>query len=297
MNPDNALPTIERAIRAACGNAFRIATAEAVGGGCISRALAVGDGHTRYFVKIDAADTRERLEAEADGLAAIRARASLRTPAVITVDADETHAVLVLEHLDLRPLAAGTDAERFGRALAELHRPAAERFGWPRDNFIGRTPQANAPQDSWPQFVINCRLLPQIALARSRGHGPQLPRELDQVLARVPALFLDYRPQPALIHGDLWHGNAAVLPDGAPVVYDPAVCFADREAELAMCELFGGFPSGFFAAYREAYPLAEGYEQRKQLYCLYHLLNHLNLFGRAYLGEVRRVTDRLMRAL
>ncbi len=113
------------------------------------------------------------------------------------------------------------------------------------------------------------------------------------LLQRLPALFLDYQPVASLLHGDFWGGNAGALPDGTPVIFDPAVHYGDRETDIAMAELFGGFPDSFYAAYREAWPLDSGYELRKPLYNLYHVLNHFNLFGTGYLGQARRMIDKL----
>ncbi len=293
MNAHPAFPLIEQAIRDRVGGRFRIRDSAPAGGGCIHTALSVADGEARYFVKLGAADRHALFAAEADGLAAIAASASFRTPAVIACGGDEAHAFLVLEHLALRPLRSAEDGSRFADALVQLHRAADEAFGWTRDNFIGSTPQANTRGQNWSRFVVEQRLRPQLALAKAKGFGGELQKLGERLCERVPALFLDYRPQPSLLHGDLWHGNAAVLADGSPVVFDPAVHHGDREADIAMSELFGGFPGAFYAAYRKAWPLHEDYEQRKLLYSLYHLLNHLNLFGRAYLGETLRLATKL----
>jgi fructosamine-3-kinase len=299
--PDHAhptLPAIEQAIRAHTGNAFRIAATHAVGGGSIHTALRVADASgAAYFVKLSDADCAAMFDAEADGLAAIAASRSFRTPAVIACGTDGAHAFLVLEHLDLRPLNSAEDGARFADALVRLHRNRGDTFGWPRDNFIGRTPQHNAPHANWAHFFVEHRLRPQFTLARANGFGSELHREGERLFDRVPALFLDYRPQESLLHGDLWHGNAAVLADGTPVVFDPAVHRGDRESDLAMSELFGGFPSSFYAEYRKAWPLHEDYEQRKLVYRLYHVLNHLNLFGRGYLREALRLVTRLNQEL
>lgn len=288
-----ALPAVEDALRARLGTAIRIAAAQPVGGG-IHTALSIEDaGGTRFFAKLATAAQLPVFEAEVDGLAALAASASLCTPAVLACGAAEGHAFLVLEHLELAPLQSAADGTRFAEALVALHRDTGARFGWPRDNFIGRTPQHNGERDNWARFVVEQRLRPQFALARDKGFDAELQRQGERLFERVPALFLDYRPQPSLLHGDLWHGNAAVLADGTPVVFDPAVHRGDRESDLAMSELFGGFPSAFYAAYRRAWPLHEDYERRKLLYSLYHVLNHLNLFGRAYLREALRLTTRL----
>jgi fructosamine-3-kinase len=115
----------------------------------------------------------------------------------------------------------------------------------------------------------------------------------ERLTEHLGGFFLDYRPAPCLLHGDLWSGNAGMLPDGTPVVFDPAVHRGDREADLAMSELFGGFPEAFYAAYRAAWPLDPGYETRKTLYNLYHVLNHFNMFGAGYLGQARRMIQKL----
>ena len=293
-----ALPAIEQAIRAQTGSGFHIATTREVGGGSIHTALRVEDATgAAYFVKLGDTDCAPMFDAEADGLAAIAASASFRTPAVIACGTDGAHAFLVLEHLDLRPLQSAADGERFADALVRLHRDRGETFGWTRDNFIGRTPQQNVPHANWAHFFVEHRLRPQFALARAKGFGSELQREGERLFDRVPALFLDYRPQESLVHGDLWHGNAAVLDDGTPVVFDPAVHRGDRESDLAMSELFGGFPASFYATYRKAWPLHEDYEQRKLVYSLYHVLNHLNLFGRGYLGEALRLVTKLNQEL
>src|SRR5262245_18398887 len=161
--------------------------------------------------------------------------------------------------------------------LANAHRKPGPRFGWQRDNYIGSTPQQNGWCNDWIVFWVTRRLEPQISLARDKGFDVSLPST---------RMLESHRPQPALLHGDLWSGNAGFTAEG-PVVFDPAVYYGDREADLAMTELFGGFPREFYRAYNEAYPLPGGYEQRKHLYNLYHLLNHLNLFGGGYLGQVK----------
>ncbi|ANQ85535.1 hypothetical protein dqs_2505 [Azoarcus olearius] len=281
------------AIRAITGADLSGAAVQATGGGSIHRSFTVEAGGRRYFLKLNAASALPMFEAETDGLAALAACNAFRVPAVLGCGVGGDQAFLLLEHIALRPLSAAAEGERFAEALVALHRDCGEHFGWPRDNFIGASPQLNAQQDGWARFFVQNRLQPQLQMARAKGHGGVLGRDADRVLERVPAMFLDYRPRASLLHGDLWSGNAAVDADGRPVLFDPAVYRGDREADLAMSELFGGFPSAFYAAYRLAWPLAEGYEQRKTLYNLYHVLNHLNLFGRTYLGQA----ERMIRAL
>jgi fructosamine-3-kinase len=184
-----------------------------------------------------------------------------------------------MEHL---PLGGRADWPAMGRMLATLHRHTGERFGWERDNWIGLAPQKNGWSDDWIGFFRDCRLAPQLARAA-------LEREAQPLIAVLPSFFDGYLPQPSLLHGDLWSGNAGFLRDGSPVIFDPAVYYGDREADLAMTELFGGFPPAFYAAYREAWPLDSGYEQRRDLYNLYHVLNHANLFGGGYVAQARRL--------
>ncbi|MEA3195468.1 MAG: hypothetical protein QOD26_3801 [Betaproteobacteria bacterium] len=206
-------------------------------------------------------------EAEVDGLRALGA--VVRVPRILDHGAD----FLLLEQLDLK---RSGDWAALAQMLATLHRATGPRFGWHRDNWIGGTQQINAWRDDWPTFFHECRIQPQLALARKKGFDLPEPSRLE-----------NHDPQPSLLHGDLWNGNAGFTADG-PVMFDPAVYYGDREADLAMTELFGGFPARFYDAYNEALPLPEGYETRKHLYNLYHLLNHLNLFGDGYLAQVQR---------
>ncbi|MBI4988395.1 MAG: fructosamine kinase family protein [Rhodocyclales bacterium] len=290
----NLAEALSAEISRALGRPFRAAAIREAGGGCIHRALVLeGDGE-RWFVKLNAAEALPMFESERDGLAALAEAGAFRVPRPLCCGIASEQACLVLEYLDLKPVSQRADAIAFGRALAALHRTVAERFGWRRDNFIGATPQINAESDSWPRFFAAARLLPQIE--RAAAHGRALQAKGASLAEKLPAFFLDYRPQPSLLHGDLWHGNAA-MSGGAPAVFDPAAYFGDRETDLAMTELFGGFPEAFHAAYREAWPLAEGYETRKTLYNLYHVLNHLNLFGAGYLRQAERMIDRLLAEL
>ena len=267
-----------------------------LGGGSIHRAWRLGDGGCSYFVKTNELASAPMFAAEAHGLQALSAAAAVRTPTVITAGACSSEAFLVLEHLDLAPLDAQGGA-RLGEALAQMHRNLGEAFGWSTDNFIGSTPQQNSAHLSWPHFFGERRLRPQLMLALQNGMDKTLIAKGEAVIERIGGIFIDYRPVPSLLHGDLWSGNAAQLAGGTPVVYDPACYYGDRETDIAMAELFGGFPTSFYAAYRNAWPLDPGYESRKPLYNLYHILNHFNLFGGAYLGQAERMIDALLKLL
>lgn len=251
-------------------------------GGCIHRCYRVVSAGAQRFLKTNSVAYVDAFAAEADGLAALR-DAGLRAPEAVAHGSAGEHAYLLLEFLDLR---ASGDFAVLGRMLAAAHRKPGPRFGWARDNDIGATPQANGWCDDWAEFWHERRLRPQLELARRKGFDVEMPSL---------RLLENHRPQPSLLHGDLWSGNAGFTAEG-PVVFDPAVYYGDREADLAMTELFGGFPREFYRGYEEVFPLPAGYETRKHLYNLYHLLNHLNLFGGGYLGQVKATLGLLARS-
>ena len=283
---------IAHAISAASGEVFTPENKTGVGGGCINTTEVLDGGGRRYFVKRNDAARLGMFEAEAAGLTEIMNSKSVRVPQPICLGTHERQAFLVLEYLDIGH-RAGTD-ELMGRQLAAMHRTTHARFGWQRNNTIGSTAQINTEEQDWMVFYREHRLHFQLKLAGENGHGGNLLRRGEQLLEKLPAFFAGYRPLPSLLHGDLWGGNHAALRDGTPVIFDPAVYYGDREADLAMTELFGGFGSGFHAAYREAWPLDAGYRVRRDLYNLYHVLNHMNLFGGGYRGQAAQLMDRLL---
>lgn len=265
-------------------------------GGSISRSFVARAGHARWFVKLNEASRSDMFAAEADGLTALAACQELRVPRVIALGTIGAHACLVLEYVALAPLRDHAGAARAGRTLASLHRIEAARPGWHRDNYIGSTPQANSEEPSWPLFFARQRLSPQFELAKSHAETVRLVALGERLIGKLPALFAGAgQPTPiSLLHGDLWHGNAALDESGTLTLFDPAIYYGDRETDLAMSELFGGFPEAFHAAYREAWPLADGFAQRKTVYNLYHVLNHFNLFGGAYLQQAERMIAALL---
>ena len=281
-------------IRAAEGNGFTPRGRQAVGGGCINQAYTLGGDGRRYFVKLNDAARLAMFEAEAAGLAELRAAEAIRVPRPVATGTAGGQAFLVMEHLALGGRGNGA---HFGEALATLHRRTADRYGWQRDNTIGATPQPNAWQDDWVAFWREQRLGYQLGLAARRGAGNRLIERSHELMDRLPGFFTDYRPAPSLLHGDLWGGNMDTDTEGRPVIFDPAVYYGDREADLAMTELFGGPGGDFYRAYDAAWPLDTGYGLRKTLYNLYHILNHYNLFGGGYAGQAERMTDRLLAEL
>lgn len=280
---DAALAGIESALGTA------VVRRDAVGGGDISGAfrLHLADGRA-CFAKTRVGAPRDFFEVEVDGLRALAAAGALRVPEVLAVGSSW----IALEWIQAaRP--SGAYWEAFGGALALQHRRTARLLhGWHRDGYIGRTPQPNPLMDDAAAFWRDARLAPQLARARANGRiDAELGRLGDRLLTRLPDLLPTGEPA-GLLHGDLWSGNAAAGENEAPVVFDPAAYYGPREAELAMCHLFGGFDPRFFDAYEAVWPLTPGAETRRPLYALYHLLNHLNLFGAAYLGQVRAVLRR-----
>ncbi|MCS6786625.1 MAG: fructosamine kinase family protein [Thiobacillaceae bacterium] len=288
------LADIAAGIARAQGAPVRLARAHAAGGGCINTASVVetADGR-RYFVKLNQAHRLQMFAAEAAGLQDILATGTLRAPRPIAWGVSGGEAWLALEYLEL---GGRGSAEELGRRLAQMHRHSAPQFGWRMDNTIGSTAQINTPAADWSEFYRERRLRHQYTLAAHNGAPRRLLEQGERLMAGLGAFFTDYRPYPSLLHGDLWGGNYGYSA-GEPVVFDPAVYYGDREADLAMTELFGGFPSAFYAAYREAWPLDAGYRVRRDLYNLYHVLNHYNLFGGGYLAQAQRLTERLLAEL
>ena len=275
------------------GEPFNPETRRSIGGGCINVSMLLCDGGRTYFVKLNRSSLMEMFEAESRGLEAMASAAAIRVPQPLCLGTAGDQAYLVMEYIEM---AGSPDPALAGRQLAAMHRTPADRFGWSRDNTIGSTPQPNDWRDDWTEFWRENRLGFQLRLAADNGHRGRLQNRGEKLLEQFPAL-IDHNPEPSLIHGDLWGGNIAGDRKGNPVIFDPAVYYADREAELAMTELFGGFGARFYDAYREAWPLHPGYATRKTLYNLYHILNHLNLFGGGYGGQALGMIDRLLAEL
>ena len=270
---------------------------EPVGGGCIHTAVAIsgemaGEAH-RYFAKVNEADRAPMFAAEAEGLAALRAADAVAVPHVITHGHDDDHAWLVLQWLELAPLDEHT-AANLGVALAAQHRKPQEKFGWAHDNFIGASVQPNGWSDDWLAFWREKRLMTQLRLAARNRLPSRMIDRGERLAADCEAFFRSYRPGRSLLHGDLWNGNAAAIEGTTPAVFDPAVYVGDREADVAMTELFGGFPGDFLVAYRAAWELDDGYRVRRDFYNLYHVLNHANLFSGGYVRQGEQAIERLL---
>lgn len=263
----------------------------AAGGGSISAAYVLGAGDHQYFVKTCPARQLSMFAAERAGLEEISRADCIRVPRVICDGVAGHDAFLVLEYLPMKGTGSGAC---LGEQLAQMHRHQQTRFGWSRNNTIGSTPQVNVMESDWLMFWAQYRLDFQLNLAQKNGAGPRILEKGRRLSEGLPGLFNGYRPVASLLHGDLWSGNYGYLEDGQPVIFDPAVYYGDREADIAMTELFGGFPADFYAAYQLAYPLDAGYAVRKTLYNLYHVLNHYNLFGGAYLAQAQDMIEQLL---
>ena len=272
------------------------AEATAVGGGSISQAYRVPSSQGPLFVKLNHAAGLAMFEAEADGLMALKDGGALAVPAVHCVGSVEETAYLFLHWLDLEPKSQA--AERaLGRGLARQHRISGEQFGWRRDNVIGSTHQPNDPNDNWIDFLRDRRLGFQLGLAAENGL-PLADQEMGAaLLGGLEKFFGGEAPAPSLLHGDLWSGNWGSTTSDVPYVFDPAVYFGDREADLAMTRLFGGFSPVFYDSYMTEWPLPSGWDTRVDLYNLYHLLNHFNLFGSGYLPQISSVLAQLSKHL
>ncbi|BBP44368.1 fructosamine kinase family protein [Thiosulfativibrio zosterae] len=266
---------------------FNIISAAKISGGDIHQAFKIHTHSTldhfrpeqNFFIKINTAETFELFAAEAFALKTLKDSLSCQVPKVIHLGQNTDQAWLVLEYFQLT--SKGDDFQR-GKDLALLHHTTQATFGFDQDNFIGLTPQINTPNSDWIVFYGQQRLGYQLALAQANGISAQVFNLGQKLISALPKFFETYHPKASLLHGDLWSGNSAFDEDGEAIFYDPVSYYGDRETDLAMTELFGGFSPAFYKGYNTVFPLDKGYELRKPLYQLYHLLNHFNLFGGHY---------------
>ena len=302
-NLKNIYGSLDQAVGDVFGNSVRMASRERVHGGDINDAYRVRlSNGEQIFVKTNSLNRADFFLTEADSLMALGFSGKIGVPELLGVGTDQGKGIafLMLEYLESAP-AVSSYWENFGHQLAKMHRAAcgpfvkAEntegKYGFTEDNYIGASPQKNSPKKRWIEFYRECRLLPQLTMAEE-VLGPSLMKKAHRILERLE-FWLREPEFPSLLHGDLWSGNILTGPDGKAWLIDPAAYVGDFEADLAMTQLFGGLPRRFYDAYHEINPIdKEGYLQRRDLYHLYHLLNHLNLFGRMYLGSVSEIINR-----
>jgi fructosamine-3-kinase len=274
------------------GLGARIVRATAVGGGCINHGTRLEtDAGATLFLKWNEAAPGGMFDAEVDGLRALRAVDGVRAPEPLA----HGERWLLLENVDTGRERPETSAA-LARMLAALHAGATSAsFGWPRDNWIGSLPQTNTPFERWGDFWRDHRIAPQ--LDRARRQGRLRDASFDRLLDVIPDALADV-VHPELVHGDLWGGNWITGTGGEPWLIDPAVHFGHGEVDLAMSELFGGFDGAFYRAYDETHGRTSAYAAyRRDLYQLYYLLVHVNLFGASYEAGSRRAAEKVVAAL
>lgn len=297
MKQEKLFPSLQDALDALFGSGTRIQGIQPISGGDINEAfgLTLRDGNT-IFMKSNAVGNLAYFTAEMRGLSAIAQTGTIQTPRILACGSDEERncSFLLLEQIH-----AGSRIsdywETLGHQLAELHRSSTEdfvlqgKYGFLEDNYIGAGKQSNTAEDSWITFFRDHRLEPQFRQAAAYFSSEDI-RKINYLLDHIGDILIEPE-DPSLLHGDLWSGNVMTGGDGRAWLIDPAVYVGHAEADLAMTELFGGFAREMYTAYQEISPLQPGYEDRRDLYNLYHLLNHLNLFGGSYLLSVRRILD------
>jgi fructosamine-3-kinase len=271
-----------------------IKSTTAVSGGCIadSRKLELSSGKL-FFLKMARRGNSGMFDSEAQGLEELAKASAVRVPEVVAKDSD----FLLLEWIEEGNESTDSSMEQLGFQFTELHRFRGNKFGFNADNFLGDSPQSNTPTsagaENWATFYAENRLQFQAELTEKNGYAtPEMRDLLDLLIMKIPELLSGTEEKPSLLHGDLWCGNYLVDVFGEPWLIDPAVYYGHREADLAMTSLFGGFSKTFYSAYKSAFPLLPDYSEREPLYQLYHLLNHLNLFGKGYYGQVLSILKR-----
>ncbi|TCV84166.1 fructosamine kinase family protein [Sulfurirhabdus autotrophica] len=285
---------IGKEISVASRKLFEISRAQSVSGGCINDAYFVQNNQgERYFVKTNQAEKLTMFEAEVAGLIEIARTHTVRVPQPICSGKFENTAFVVTEYIEM--VAGNASSHRkMGTKIANMHMVTQAEFGWRIDNTIGDTPQPNGLMNNWIDFWREHRLGFQLNLALKNSIAKEVVRKGEKLMVDLAAFFPEEMPRPALLYGDLWGGNWMMDSQGEPVVFDPAVYYGDREADIAMTELFGGFSPDFYAAYNAVFPLDAGYKTRKTLYNLYHVLNHFNLFSGGYAAQAERMIDTLL---
>ena len=264
----------------------KIKSISSLSGGCISDAFKViTENGLNYFLKYNSSASNDMFIKESNGLKELAKANAIRIAEVLSFDAD----YILLEYIPTGSKKKNF-FEDFGRSFAEMHRYISDEFGFNEDNYIGSNPQKNIPDENekndWVRFYFNKRILFQLQLAEKLGNSTDALRKgISKLEDKIEDIIGGSKEKPSLLHGDLWGGNYMVDENGNAVLIDPAVYYGHREADLGMTKLFGGFSYEFYRAYNETFPLEDGYEYRENIYKLYHVLNHLNLFGGGYYSQ------------
>jgi len=284
---------IDKNISDATQTSFKTISSNSIGGGSINSAYQLIGEQYHYFVKLNSASKLNMFEMEVNGLNELKKPSSIRVPETICFGATQSHAYIVLQMIQLDHGEPSSE-EKLGIQLAQLHKNTQNEFGWEFDNYIGLTKQVNSPTDDWVEFYRNNRLEFQMRLAHQNGMQRSILKLADSLCENLEIFFDRYTPLASLLHGDLWSGNYGFDHVGDPIIFDPATYYGDRETDLAMTELFGGFSKKFYQAYQDYYPLSDDYPIRKNLYNLYHVLNHFNLFGSSYESQAKVMLQKLI---
>lgn len=287
--------SISQHISQSIGNDFQISQTSSVSGGDINSAYKISGLNSQqqtlhFFVKINSIKLSNMFQLEYESLLELSQNELMQIPTPICFGSSHDKAYLILEYI---PMNAHGDSRLMGKALAQMHKITASQYGWINNNFIGSTTQSNQTHSDWLSFWRDERIIPQFEMLYNKGYQSYLSPSADKFLLHLEALLANHNPAASLLHGDLWSGNYAYNESGQPVIFDPALYYGDRETDLAMTELFGGFDESFYTAYNEVWPLEKGYKDRKTLYNLYHILNHANLFGTSYLNQAINMLERL----
>lgn len=291
--PAGVGPAVSSVLGEALGENVSISDFTPASGGCINNGGTIRTTEGSFFVKWNSATVYPGMfAAEAKGLGLLGNPAGLKIPAVSAVGQAEGNQFIIMEHIESR-MRKPDFWEDLGTGLAVLHGNTQPAFGLDHDNYIGSLPQHNKTHPSWTEFFIEERLQPMLHLLRDRGDvDSSLMAMTERLFAKLDGFF----PQeaPALIHGDLWSGNLMVGSSGEPCLIDPAVYYGHREAELSFTRLFGGFQRNFYDAYNAAFPLESDFNERVDVYNLYPLLVHANLFGGGYLEQAESIVKSLV---
>lgn len=308
LHANNALQSaINSLMPSAKGLSTEVLQAQSVSGGCISDAQRVrirrGPDEQDLFVKRNDASFLNNFQCEADGLQQLSNADAIRIPTMLAVGHHQDQAWLITQWIDEDRSQASSEEffVLFANQLSQLHRKtlhhstSGQQIGWPTDNYLGATRQPNAATDSWAEFVAEHRIGFQMRLAIDQGHRDQnLEQNLSRIVSQMDTILSDRADETSLLHGDLWSGNYLSDRNGQPVIIDPAVYRGCREAEFGMLKLFGSCPAVFYETYQAIWPMPDGWQRRVDVYILYHLLNHLNLFGSSYLGQCKSLAAKIL---
>lgn len=265
-----------------------IKSIRSLSGGDISQAYKISTSKYDYFLKVNEdSNALAMFQTEVYGLQAVAKTNTIKTPSILACDNLEGSSFLLLEYIESRP-PSSEDFKNLGEQLAQLHQRSNNSFGLDQDNFIGRLPQSNTQHKTWIDFYVHERLSPQLEMAKQKDvlQPSECPNR-DLIKNRLQPLFQDIKP--SLLHGDLWSGNYLISEDGVPYLIDPAVYYGHNEVDIAMSKLFGGFRQSFYEAYFSVLQPDEFTNSRIEIYQLYYLLVHLNMFGRSYYGSVSAI--------